>query len=308
MAGTTIEGRRVLLTGASSGIGRELARELAQKGAILAISARRQRELEALAEEITRGGHREPVVIAADLAERGQAAQLAEQAADALGHVDVLINNAGGGVGGQIWVIGDRDEAREAFEINLWSPLALIRSVVPAMRDRGEGMVVNVTSMAQVSTWPGFGAYAATKAALALATETLALELIDSPIHVLEVAPGPVDTAVQGETRLAPGIELMLKRSPLGDARELARRIVRSMERGSARLIYPPRARVGYVLPALVRHDVRRLAARAAKEVDPALREGLTGLVVRTGSMGDEITRQARDAWERDRGRAPERE
>jgi uncharacterized protein len=306
MAGVDFDGRRMLLTGASSGIGRELARELANRGARLAISARRQHELEALAAEIAGLGHIEPVVIATDLAQRGHAAELADQAVRALGRVDVLINNAGGGVGGQIWVVGDRDEAREAFEVNYWSPLSLTRSLVPPMRDRGEGMVVNVTSMAQVSTWPGFGAYAATKAAFALATETLAMELVDSPVHVLEVIPGPIDTAVQGETRLAPGIERMLRRTPLGDARELARRIVRSMARRDARLIYPSRARVGYVLPALVRRDTRRLATRAAKELDPSVRDGLAELVVRTGSMGDEVTRQARDAWERDRGRLPE--
>jgi NAD(P)-dependent dehydrogenase (short-subunit alcohol dehydrogenase family) len=80
------------------------------------------------------------------------------------------------------------------------------------MQERKRGAVVNVTSMAQVNTWPGFGAYAATKGALGVATETLALERIDSPVLVLEVIPGPIDTAVQGETRLAPGIDRMLPR------------------------------------------------------------------------------------------------
>jgi uncharacterized protein len=305
VAGIQVSKAHVLLTGASSGIGRELAKELAAKGAVLVIAARREAELHALAEEIAARGQTKPVVLPTDLAQRGAATELADRASEALGGVDILINNAGGGVGGQIWVIGDRDEAREAFEINYWSPLALIASVVPGMRERGHGMVVNVTSMAQVASWPGFGGYAATKAAFGLANETLAMELIDSPVHVLEVVPGPVDTAVQGETRLAPGIGRMLARTPLGDARVMAQRIVRSIEKGDARLIYPSRARIGYSFPTLVRRDTRRLAARAAKELDPAAREGLAGLVVRTGSMGDEITRHAREAWERERGRAP---
>jgi uncharacterized protein len=172
------------------------------------------------------------------------------------------------------------------------------------MEARGWGAVVNVTSMAQVSTWPGFGAYAATKAALGVATETLAMELLDSPIHVLEVIPGPVDTAVQGETRLAPGIERMLDRTPLGDASVLARLIADALERGASRVIYPRRARVAYLFPTLARWDTRRLAARVASETDQATREALGSLVVRTGSMGDEIARQAREAWERQRGRA----
>jgi short-subunit dehydrogenase len=242
-------------------------------------------------------------VLEADLAQRGAAQTLAIEAEGALGRIDVLVNNAGGGVGGRIATVGDRDEAREAFEINYWSPLALINALVPAMAERGRGAVVNVTSMAQVSTWPGFGAYAATKAALAVATETLAMELVDSGVHVLEVIPGPVDTAVQGETRLAPGIERMLNRTPLGDPAVLARLIIRALERGGTRVIYPGRARLAYLLPTLVRWDTRRLAARTAREVDPATREALGSLVVRTGSMGDEIAREARAAWERDRGR-----
>jgi short-subunit dehydrogenase len=303
MPEVAIADSRILLTGASSGIGRELARALGAQGAALAITARRRSLLEELAEEIESGGGTSPVVLEADLSHRGAAQALAAEAETALGQIEVLINNAGGGVGGRIVAVGDRDEAREAFEINYWSPVALIKALVPAMAEHQHGAVVNVTSMAQVSTWPGFGSYAATKAAFAVATETLAMELADSGVNVIEVIPGPVDTAVQGETRLAPGIERMLDRTPLGDPAVLARLIIQALERGNARVIYPRRARVAYLLPALVRRDTRRLASRTAKEVDPATREALGSLVVRTGSMGDEIARRARGAWERDRGR-----
>ena len=298
-------GSHVLLTGASSGIGRELAKELASRGARLALTARRRPLLESLAEEISARGWAKPAVAEADLSQRDAAQALAAQAERELGHIDVLVNNAGAGAGGRTCAIGDRDEAREAFETNYWSPLALIKALVPAMEKRGHGAVVNVTSMAQISTWPGFGAYAATKAALAIATETLAMELVDSQVHVLEVIPGPVDTAVQGETRLAPGIERMLNRTPLGDPAALARLIADALERGRTRLIYPRRARLGYALPTLARWDARRLAAHVAKETDEATRTALQGLVIRTGSRGDDIARQARQAWERERGRTP---
>jgi uncharacterized protein len=303
MTDIRIEGSRVLLTGASSGIGRELARELAGRGALLAIAARRRERLEALAGELAADGSARPVVIEVDLSVPGEARRLAEEAESALGRVDILVNNAGGGVGGRIATVGDREEGREAFEVNYWSPLALVSALVPAMQRRGTGAVVNVTSMAQVNTWPGFGAYAATKGALAVATETLRLELIDSGVHVMEAIPGPVDTAVQGETRLAPGIETMLDRVPLGDPRELARVIVRGLERRRPHVIYPRRASIAYHLPTLARRDTRRVAARAAKRIDPAVREGLEGLVVRTGSMGDDVARAAREEWERSRGR-----
>ena len=291
--------RRVLLTGASSGIGAELARELAARGDRLAIAARRRDRLEALAAELTPPA----VVFEADLARRGEAARLGEEAVAALGGVDVLVNNAGGGVGGRIATVGDRDEAREAFEVNYWSALALVRSVVPAMVERGGGVVVNVTSVAQVNTWPGFGAYAATKAALAVATETLRLELIGTGVHVLEAAPGPVDTAVQGETRLAPGIDAMLDRVPLGDARECARAIVRGIDRRRAQVVYPKRAAVALHAPTLARWDTRRIARKVVGSLDPEVRAGLEGLVVRTGSRGDEVAVAARERWEQERGR-----
>ena len=294
-----IKGSRVLVTGASSGIGRELTRSLVGRGAAVAVVARRRRLLEELASELDG----QVAVIDADLSRPGEAARVAAEAEAALGPVDVLVNNAGGGVGGRIWVVGDKEPAREAFEVNYWSALGLIAALVPDMVKRGSGAVVNVTSMAQVNSWPGFGAYAATKAALALATETLRMELDGSGVHVLEAIPGPIDTAVQGETRLAPGIERMLDRVPLGDAGEMARRIVRALERDRARVIYPRRASVAYMAPALMRRDTRRLAARAARETDPAARAFLDGLVVRTGSHGDEIARSAREAWEASRGR-----
>ena len=148
------------------------------------------------------------------------------------------------------------------------------------------------------------GRVAATKGALTVATETLRLELIGTGVHVLEAIPGPVDTAVQGETRLAPGIDRMLSRVPLGDAGEMARRIVRAAERGRARVIYPRRAALGYHLPSVARWDTRRAATQVARETEPAVREALESLVVRTGSMGGEAARLARDEWERSRGRA----
>jgi short-subunit dehydrogenase len=291
-----LNGRRVLLTGASSGIGRELARVLLARGARLAATARRRAPLEDLGAE---------AVLVADLAQRGAAEGLARDAEQALGGIDVLINNAGGGVGGHVATVGDHDAAREAFEVNYFSPLALVHALAPAMVQRGAGTIANVTSMAQVSSWPSFGAYAATKAAFASATETLRMELAPAGVGVLEVIPGPIDTAVQGETRLAPGIERMLARSPLGDAAVMARLTVRAIERGSLRVVYPRRAVMAYLLPGVARADTRRLAAKALAELDPETRAALGQLVVRTGSQGDEIARMAREAWERERGRAP---
>jgi short-subunit dehydrogenase len=301
MARTSLTDRSVLLTGASSGIGRELARQLARRRARLAVVARTETALESLADEVAAAGGHRPVVLAADLSVRGAAADVARRTAAALGPIDVLVNNAGGGVGGSQWAVADGDAAREAFEVNLWSPLALVGAVVPDMRRRGDGVVVNVTSAAQTVTWPGFGTYAATKAALALTTEALRLELIDSDVHVVEVVPGPVDTAVPGETRLIPGIDRLLTPLGLGDPAVAARRIVDAIERRRRRVVYPGTAALGLTLPGVARRRARRLATRHFATVPAADREALLSMAIRSGSGGDPMAVEARAAWERSR-------
>ncbi|MFI5290325.1 MAG: SDR family NAD(P)-dependent oxidoreductase, partial [Polyangia bacterium] len=156
---TDLNGKRVLVTGASSGIGRALSKALAQAGAKLAIAARRVGALEALADEIALAGGARPVVLTADLSARGEAERLGARAIEALGAVDILVNNAGVGAGGAQVVMGDADEARALFETNYWAPLALTRALVPEMRKRGAGAVVNVASIGAVTPMPFAGHY-----------------------------------------------------------------------------------------------------------------------------------------------------
>src|SRR3977135_424863 len=122
--------------------------------------------LEELADEIARSGAARPAALVADLTERGAAKGLARSAREALGVVDILVNNAGGGVNGYQTALGDRDEGREVFEVNVWSPAALVAELGPGMRQRRKGAVVNVSSMMQVMPWPTLGVYTASKAAL----------------------------------------------------------------------------------------------------------------------------------------------
>jgi short-subunit dehydrogenase len=285
-----LKGKTALLTGASSGIGRALAKELARAGVRLAVSARRAEALASLADEIERAGGARPVVLPADLSKRGQARDLAARALASLGRVDLLVNNAGVGIGGAQHVVGDDEMAREMFETNYWSALSLIQALVPAMRERGAGAVVNVESMGAILPMPLAGHYASTKAALGLCSETLRLEMRGSGVHVFSVLPGPVETGMLAEYREVPGGDKLLARSPIGNADTIARKIVRGLERGRRVLVYPSSLAVMRHLPTVAR---RLTAAAAAGTVDIHDPRKLRG-----GSQGDPLALQARSAFD----------
>ncbi|HYU15618.1 MAG TPA: SDR family oxidoreductase [Candidatus Acidoferrum sp.] len=288
---TTLEGRSVLITGASGAIGAEVARCLAARGARLALSARRRERLAALADDVAAAGGVRPAVLVADLGQRGQAVGLAERAVDALGGVEVLISNAGASVQGLTWVVGDRDEAREVLETNLWSPFALVAALTPRMLDQGGGAIVNVGSMAQVSPFPHLGHYAASRAALAVATQVLQLELGPRGVRVVEVALGPVDTPASRENRALAGADGWLDGRPgLGNVESAAAAIVAAAEGNADGVVFYPRIlRWPHRLPGLGRRYSRR-AAKCADIEDTTVRLG--------GSAGDRKLVALRERFE----------
>jgi uncharacterized protein len=287
-----LDGKTILLTGASGGIGQQAARMLAVRGARLVLVARREARLDALAEELAEAGHEPPLVLAADLGDRGQAAGVAAQAQEAGFEIDVLVNNAGASIQGLSWVAGDREAARAVFETNLWAPLALAAAVVPQMSARGHGAIVNTGSMARVSPFPHLGHYSASRAALSALTQTMRLELAPRGIRVVEVALGPVDTAGSTENRVLAGAEQWLDGRPgLGDLSVAAKTLVRAIEGPAEGVVYYPRIlRWVDAFPALGRRYSRRAASKT-NLTDTAIRVG--------GSSGSEEIRAARDAWER---------
>jgi short-subunit dehydrogenase len=287
-------GTAVLLTGASGAIGAEVAKRLAASGARLALSARRESRLAELAARIVDAGGTPPVVLAADLGRRGQAGELGVQALEALGQVDVLINNAGASMQGLTWVGGDRDEGREVVETNLWSPLALVATLAPQMAELGGGAIVNVGSMIRVSPFPHLGHYAASRSALAMATEVLGMELAPRRVRVVEVALGPVDTPGSYENRALAGADRWLEGRPgLGRVEGAAAAIVRAAEGGSSGVVFYPRAlRWAHRFPGLGRHYAGRMAKGADLE-DRSVRLG--------GSAGDPELLAMRERWESSR-------
>jgi uncharacterized protein len=186
-------GAAALITGASSGIGEELARQLCARGHDAVIVARRRDRLEALAEQLRAGGTRRVEVITADVSEpAGRTALLADVQALGL-EIDILIPSAGFGMGGA-FIEEEWERIQLMIRTNLESSFALTRALAPAMVARKSGAIMLVSSMAGNQPMPGFGAYAATKAAVTSMAETLHWELGRSGVTVTALCPGGVWT------------------------------------------------------------------------------------------------------------------
>lgn len=224
-----------VLTGASSGIGATLARTLAAAGWDLTLVARRRERLEALAAELPVRCH----VVQADLSDTAHATAWLAGARAELGPVELLVNNAGVQVAGPTATV-DAERGEASLRVNLASPLRLCTAVLPGMLERGSGAIVNIASMASLAPTPGMAWYNASKAGLAGASEALRGELLGTGVHVLTVYPGIIASTAMGRRGLeAYGSNWALKLQPTGTEQELARRILRALDRRQARLIYP---------------------------------------------------------------------
>ena len=182
-----------LITGASRGLGAELAGFLAKQGYDLFLTARGAEALESLAESIRKYGGR-VIAIAGDVAEPDHRAHLAE-AANSLGRLDLLFNNASSLGLSPLPALADypTDAIEQVMNVNLIAPLGLVQSTLPLLK-ASAGMVVNISSDAAVGGYPGWGAYGASKAALDLVTLTLSNELRDDGVAVVSVDPGDMRT------------------------------------------------------------------------------------------------------------------
>jgi NAD(P)-dependent dehydrogenase (short-subunit alcohol dehydrogenase family) len=192
-----LAGRTALITGASQGLGLEIARSYLREGARVVICARSQDTLDAAAAELAGAG--EVHAYAADVADEGQAEALVAFAADRLGGLDVLVNNAGVyGPKGDIQDVDWADWAR-AIEINLMGSVLPSKFAVPLLRASERGKVVQLSGGGATSPLPGLSAYAASKAAVVRFMETLAGELADGGVDVNAIAPGALNTRMLDE-------------------------------------------------------------------------------------------------------------
>jgi short-subunit dehydrogenase len=189
--------RTALVTGASSGIGEELARELAVRGHGVTLVARREDKLADLATELGRVGVRAEV-LAADLSDRGVRAGLMGRVDDLGLTVDILVNNAGLSTLGAVWR-ADPEAEMNMIEIDVVAVADLCTRFLPGMVARGDGAVLNVASTAAFQPLPGQSAYAAGKAFVLSYTRSLTGELRGTGVTATALCPGPVDTGF-GET------------------------------------------------------------------------------------------------------------
>jgi NADP-dependent 3-hydroxy acid dehydrogenase YdfG len=192
----SLDGRRALITGASSGIGEATAEAMAAEGAAVALGARRKDRLEELASRIEAGGGK-AVAIEADIADEAQAKALVESAHAALGGLDTLVNNAG------VMLLGplqgaDPAEWRTMIEVNCLGLLYCTHYALPLIRDGGGGDVVNVSSVAGRTAALGSGVYNMTKWGVVGYSEALRQEGTHIGVRVTLVEPGFVDTELQG--------------------------------------------------------------------------------------------------------------
>jgi len=179
-----LKGKRILLTGASSGIGEAAAAKFARRGATVVVVARRQELLDELVERITREGG-EATAHAADLSDLDAVDELIAKVEQDLGGVDILINNAGKSIRRPLAESLDRwHDVERTMTLNYYSPLRLIRGIAPGMIDRGDGHIINVSTWGVLSeSSPLFSVYNASKAALSAVSRVIETEWADKGVH-----------------------------------------------------------------------------------------------------------------------------
>jgi uncharacterized oxidoreductase len=261
-----LQGKRVLITGGSSGIGFALAAAMYAKGAQICITGRREDALARAADKL-RLSKGPPISFAAADVTTAEGRNLSlKLAIEELHGLDILVNNAGGVRAGRLENVSEA-AIRTMIEVNLVAPMLLTRAALPWLRESKAGLVVNVTSGIALVAAPFYASYAAVKAGLAKFGESLRRELKGEGVHVMTVYPGATDTPMMSTSRAGP--ELGFTREP---ADAVADAIIAGIEQDTFEVVRGGEARAKMI--ALNRDDPASLDRRFL-ELKSALEEAV---------------------------------
>ena len=244
----------VVVTGASSGIGRATVLAFARRGAHVVLAARRQEELEGVAQE-ARGSGVEALVVPTDVSDRSHARALIQATLDRFGKIDILVANAGTYLRCPVSDL-TREDVERVMAVNFYGCLHPILEVLPHMLERGSGHIVAMSSMDGKKGIPPDGAYVASKFAIAGLAEVLRQELRGSGVHVATVFPARIDTPMIADVQV-PLITPKFSPEKVADA------IVRGVLKNRAEIVVPRSSRslilVNAISPGLADRLVRLL-------------------------------------------------
>jgi short-subunit dehydrogenase len=274
--------KTVVISGASRGLGLELARGLVSEGARIALLARERDELRNVANEFARYGDR-VLVLECDVRKQDEARQAVAAIFERFDGIDVLINNAG------IIQVGPVEHMKledfiDAMEVHFWAPLYLMLEIVPHMKSRGQGRIVNITSIGGKVAVPHLLPYVASKFALVGLSEGLRAELLKDGIYVTTAVPGLMRTGshlnatFKGQHEKEFALFSIANASPLlsTSSERAARRIIEACRYGKAEIFITPQARllhlVNSIFPGLLAESLslinRTLPAATGAEGD----------------------------------------
>jgi short-subunit dehydrogenase len=255
----------VVITGASKGIGAELALQLAAKGARLVLAARNEDELERVAEECRKAGAAGVLAMKADVARERDCHALMSGAVQAFGAVDVLVNNAGMTMWARFEEIEDLSVLERIMQVNYMGSVYCTRHALPWLR-KSAGVLVGVSSLAGRTGVPTRTGYSASKHAMTGFFDSLRIELADSGVAVTMIYPGFVSTGIRENATGPDGKPILVSPVKEGEVmavEECARIMVEAIERRRREVVMTARGKMGLWLKLIAPSLVDRIARRA---------------------------------------------